>query len=170
MKLISPAIAAAIAAFAAVWLWGASAAAQDMNNFSSLIRSAGVTPAEVATLLTEEGAQVSIQSGEQPVIAADLGGLAFQTLFFNCEGGRCTELLFIAGFDLPDGVTLERINDWNREEFVGRAFIDDESDPFLDHPVTVDGGLGMAAVRENLALWVAALVSFAKFLGAETGV
>jgi len=65
---------------------------------------------------------------------------------------------------LANGFPIERINKWNAEELAGRAFLDEENDPFLDHVVSVSGPADENAFREGLFLWAGALDAYLKFI------
>lgn len=126
----------------------------------------GMTIEEVAAVLAGEGLAARIaDGGEAGKIYSDVGGGRFEVLSANCgAGGRCTEFLFIAGFDLEDGFPLEKINQWNAEQLGGRAFLDEEDDPFLDHVVSVSGAQDAGALREGLYLWAGALEAFVDYI------
>lgn len=153
MKSMIGAAAAAAAAFGLAW---------GQNSFVS----GGVTIEEAAAVLAAEGLSVKIaEGGEAGKIFSDVNGGNFEVLSANCgAGGRCTEFLFIAGFDLPDGFPLERINAWNADQLAGRAFLDEENDPFLDHVASVSGPSDAGALREALYLWAAALEAFMDYI------
>jgi len=126
----------------------------------------GMTVAEVASLLESEGLSAGVMSGgEAGKIQSELSGVAFEIFSVNCNSsGRCTEFLFIVGFDLPNGFSMERINDWNAQKLAGRAYLDDENDPFLDHVISVSSPGDSGAFREGLYLWAAALDGFIDYI------
>jgi hypothetical protein len=128
--------------------------------------ASGMTIEEVAAVLAGEGLAARVaDGGEAGKIYSAAGGGRFEVLSANCgAGGRCTEFLFIAGFDLEDGFPLEKINQWNAEQLGGRAFLDEENDPFLDHVVSVSGAQDKGALREGLYLWAGALETFMDYI------
>lgn len=148
------------AAAACAALYGGAAAQNSMG-------SGGITIEEAGALLGGEGLEVRLETGGEAgkIVSAALG-VRFEILSVNCNSARrCTEFLFVAGFDLEDGFPLERINDWNAEAIAGRAFLDEENDPFLDHVISVSGPQDRGAFREGLYLWEAALKDFIEFIG-----
>jgi hypothetical protein len=153
MKSMICAAAAAAAAFGLAW---------GQNSFAS----GGLTIEETAAALAAEGLPVEIADGaEAGKIYSEVNGGNFEVLSANCgAGGRCTEFLFIAGFDLPDGFPLDRVNAWNADQLAGRAFLDEENDPFLDHVVSVSGEQDEGALREAIYLWAAALEAFMDYI------
>ncbi len=92
-------------------------------------------------------------------------GYEFAVNGANCSGGNCcTEFLLTIGFDLPNGYPLERINLWNARELAGRAYLDEDGDPFLDHVISVHSASDTGAFYEGLLLWLNALEDFDDFL------
>jgi hypothetical protein len=126
----------------------------------------GMTIEEAAAILVSEGLAAELeQGGEAGKIISAVAGARFELLSVNCNGAkRCTEFLFVAGFDLADGFPLERINAWNADAIAGRAFLDEENDPFLDHVISVSGPRDHGAFREGLYLWEAAVGEFVDFI------
>ena len=143
---------------------GPSALAEDLataNN--SLISAGGMTLQEVAAILESQGHKAEITSATD--IDVEALGFAFEVVSYNCNNSnRCTEFLFIVGYDLPDGFPIEKINEWNATQLGGRAFLDADRDPFLDHPVSVSSPADKNAFIEATSLWLGALQDFDKFL------
>ncbi len=84
---------------------------------------------------------------------------------YNCDKNRrCTEFLFSVGFDLPEGMSLEKVNEWNSRQLAGRAYLDDENDPWLDHVVSILDKNDDSALEEGIALWIGALDKFEAFI------
>lgn len=130
------------------------------------LATGGMTVREVSAILVSEGLSAEVAPGDEAgKIFSQLNGVNFEVLSANCAAsGRCTEFLFIAGFDLPDGFPIGRINEWNAEQLAGRAFLDHEDDPFIDHVVSVSGPGDYGAMREGLDLWRASLEAFVAFI------
>jgi len=122
----------------------------------------GMTLEEVTAALEAEAIEIEVT--DTHALAASGWGYEFNVEGVNCSAARCTEFVLIAGYDLPDGMPLERINDWNREHTAGRAFLDENGDPFLDHIVSVSGPGDAGALTEALYLWLSALEDFNDFL------
>ena len=125
-----------------------------------------MTLAEAAALLEEEGLAVSAQSdGLGNFLQSSVNGGDFTLEAYNCNAsGRCTEFLFAAVFDLPDGFPEEKINDWNSTRLGGRAYLDEERDPYLDHVVSVSGPVDAGAFREGFYLWAQVLSEFMAYI------
>ncbi len=149
-----------------VWAGGMSqaATAQDLSTSNnSLIRSGGMTIQEVAAIFDAQGYDAEVSSETE--LSANARAYEFNVLGYNCNGvNRCTEFLLITGYDLPNGFPLEKINDWNVSQPAGRAFLDEDGDPFLDHTISVSGPADTGAFIEGLILWLSALHDYNEFL------
>ena len=104
-----------------------------------------------------------------PIVESEIDGVTFHVEFYNCEGDMpdraCRELRFFAGFDLANGMSLEQINQWNYTLRFGKAYVDSDSDPFLEMNLDVDGGLSRDLIESNLAIWNEAFSNFMEFIG-----
>ena len=132
---------------------------------NSFLTTGGMNAAEVGAVLDENGITFSKVSDTE--LSVDDENFRFYVRGFNCTSeNRCTEWLFIVGIDLPNGFPMEKINEWNATALGGRAYLDDEGDPWLDHIVSVSGPQDKGAMTEGLILWAAALIEFSAFLDA----
>jgi len=125
-------------------------------------------PGAVALALRDRGyrAGLSRDESDRPLITSGSGGVRFDLVFFGCTGdGGCAGVLFTAGFDLAAGIGLAAMNDWNADSLVGRAYVDDECDPFVDHYVTADPLMSATGFDALLGEWERALGDFAGFIG-----
>ncbi|NOT41566.1 MAG: YbjN domain-containing protein [Alphaproteobacteria bacterium] len=100
-----------------------------------------------------------------PKVTSKVGALHFQVYFYNCKNGRCAEIQFSKGFDVPDGVTVEKLNEWNRDFRFGRAFADKENDPWVQMDVDLERGGTIESVANNLETWIVIVETFAETLG-----
>lgn len=57
--------------------------------------------------------------------------------FYDCRNGRCGSLQLVVALDLVAGTTFQVINRYNRRFRYGRAYLDDEMDPFLLYDIDV---------------------------------
>ena len=130
---------------------------------SALVRAGGMTIQEVAAVFEDQSFKTEISSASE--LTAEAWGFEFEVAGYHCNNNsRCTEFLLVAGFDLPNGFPIEKINEWNQTEPAGRAFLDEDRDPFLDHTISVSGPADTGALYEGLILWLNALQEFDKFL------
>jgi hypothetical protein len=93
-------------------------------------------------LLQEVGYRAAPSEGASvPTIETKFSGVATYVQVLNCEDEQqvrgCEVLRFYAGFDKPDGIDMKLVNDWNYEKYFGRAYLDEENDPFIDLVVSM---------------------------------
>lgn len=124
----------------------------------------GEDPALIQRLMQDLGyrADLATDEGGDPLIRSAAGGVNFEVYYYDCEGGKtCNAIQFVAGFDMANGTTLEVLNDWNRANRYGRAYLDDESDPYLEMDMNLwGGGISPATFKDNLEIWESLLGDF----------
>lgn len=128
---------------------------------------ATTTPGSVAIALRVEGYRAKItQDDDIPVIESGVGGTRFTVRFYGCDdGANCQAMMFVASFDTDNGVTLARVNDWNREEVFGRAYLDENCDPYFEHIAVADPEVDHAVFVETLDHWDFYVHEFRRFIG-----
>lgn len=159
MRLAAAVLAAALATSVAA---GAGVAQADP------LPDGGVTSGEVAAALRSKGFDVEITKDRDgdPLIKSTYEKTAFQVVFYGCNTAkRCSSIQFSAGWDMPRGFPLARVNTWNHTKRFGRASLDDENDPFIRLDVDLEAGATTAALGNWVDIWEAVLVGFDKYLG-----
>jgi len=121
----------------------------------------GVTPEEVSQVLVEMGyeAKPAIDNEGDPMVHSSSDGHPFSVYFYQLEAGRALSLQFSYGLDLEE-TSDERVAAWNREYSFGRAFVDDEGDPFLKMDLDVERGFTPAALENNFERWFSLVGEF----------
>jgi hypothetical protein len=147
-----------LAAFAAAWALPVQAQmvrAQDPASLVRALQSAGYA------------ARLGTDKVGDPMITSGASGTTFQIFFYNCTSNRqCATVQFHSGYNLRSPVSLERINEWNRTQRFGRAFLDKENDPILEMDVDLDdGGLSTPLFIDNLEFWASVLGNFERHIG-----
>lgn len=135
---------------------------------ADLLPDGGVTADEVASALKAKGYRAEIQTGDDgdPVILSGAEGSNFRVFFYTCrKGPRCAAIQFMAAFDLEKGMSLGDINAWNRDKRFGRAYLDNEMDPFIEMDVDFEHGATSEAVANAIDTWVAVLPAFREYVG-----
>ena len=125
-------------------------------------------PARLVDIIQDLGyrAQLTTDDAGDPEIQSAVGGAEFSILFFGCTDNRaCKYLLFRGGWDLPEGATLDVVNGWNHDKLFGRAHLDDESDPWLEMPVTMDGGVSRTNFEDAFDWWEVIVAEFEDHIG-----
>ena len=112
-------------------------------------------------------AKLEKDSTGDPMIRSAVNGHPFRVVFYGCKANReCATITFAAGYDKKSATSLETINDWNRKNRFGRAYLDDEGDPILGMDVDLDdGGMSKALFTDNLEFWTAVTGAFQKHIG-----
>ena len=125
-------------------------------------------PAGVADALRDLGYRASVETDGQgnPMIRSALEGVDYEIYFYGCTGNEdCRYLNFTVGFDLPDGIAMSRVNEWNRDKLAGAAFVDDDNDPYLQYFVTTEGGLSRQNFADVVDWWRVAVAEFTDHIG-----
>ena len=125
-------------------------------------------PEVIGLLMMDQGLEVAADRHPDgtPELHSRMDGLRFRVLFYACDPPPCETIQFTAGFDLPRPMALARINDWNRERRFGKAFLDDEGDPFVEMDVNLYGeGIGRRTFLDTLDLWQQVLSDFRDHIG-----
>jgi hypothetical protein len=102
-----------------------------------------------------------------PMITSGVSGTTFQVFFYNCANHKdCATVQFHSGYDLTTSPSLELINEWNKGQRFGRAYLDKDNDPILEMDVDLDdGGLSPALFIDNIEFWASILPDFEKRIG-----
>jgi hypothetical protein len=148
----------AIAAFAGAWALPAQAQSVTASRPDSLVKA--LQAAGYSAKLEKDG------TGD-PMIVSAVNGHPFRVVFYGCKANKnCATITFAAGFDKKTPTDLASINEWNRKNRFGRAYLDDEGDPILGMDVDLDdGGLSTALFTDNLEFWAAVTGAFQKHIG-----
>ena len=128
----------------------------------------GVTAGQVAAVLQANGYQAEItKDGEgDPMVRSAADGTKYRILFYGCKGtARCTALEFLVGFDLPNGMTMEKLNKWNRDSRFGHAYLDDENDPYLQLDLNSSPGFTSESMATYVETWTALVPKFKTYIG-----
>jgi hypothetical protein len=127
----------------------------------------GVTVDEVAAALQAKGfkAEISKDSGGDPLIRSAADGSNFSIYFYSCDKAeRCVAIQFSAGFDLAKGTTLEVVNSWNKDRRFGKAYLDADKDPYLEYDIDVEHGATTEALENVVDVWESVLPTFKKHI------
>mgnify|MGYP005998535175 CR=1 FL=1 len=126
----------------------------------------GSSPQYIAKLISDEGyrAQLENDSDGDPRIRSAAEGVKFSIRFYGCKSPRgCTSIQFSAGFDMKDGMTLKRANEWNRGKRFGKVYLDEENDPYIQMDVNTDFGVTDKNFLDTFDYWQLLLKSFNDF-------
>ncbi len=107
-------------------------------------------------------AVLETEDNADPKIRSVMEGTPVVLDFYGCDdsGKGCNGILFFAGFDLVQGSSLAVVNSWNDSKLIGRAYLDDENDPYLDFFVVTGEDLQKETFKDAFDRWVTALSAF----------
>lgn len=126
------------------------------------------TADSIAAALRDYGlkADKGVDDGGDPKIESRIDGMHFSIWFYGCEDAACSSLEFRAGFDLDSPLSAAKVNDGNRTKRFGKAWIDDEGDPFLEMLVPLgEGGISDSGFELALDMWRVGATEFSRFIG-----
>ncbi|MFB2533358.1 YbjN domain-containing protein [Paracoccus sp. p4-l81] len=125
-------------------------------------------PAVVKALMTDFGLVVEqdVDGAGDPRLSSRIEGTRFDVLFYDCDTGTCQSIQFTAAFDMTEPMDVAVINAWNRDMRFGKAYLDDEGDPFVEMDVNVDAdGVGRKNFDDTLDIWRTVLGQFRNHIG-----
>ncbi|HWV61271.1 MAG TPA: YbjN domain-containing protein [Sphingopyxis sp.] len=157
---MGPITARVALAFAPLALFPATPAHAELVNAAN--------PETIKAIVESQGwpATIVAKEGDDPYIESNRNGLKFLVLFMNCDGGeRCKTLQYYMGFSDAKDVTLDRLNQWNKEKRFARAYKDDAGDPVLEMDVDLDfQGIPRENVGETFNTWASLMDSFRAYV------
>ena len=124
-------------------------------------------PAALMAIIRELGFQAKLEEDNigDPVIRSSSGGVDFRVYFYECKNNkRCKSLHFSVGYDLADGSSLDAVQQWNADKRFASAYLDGESDPFLQMDVNTDGGVTQQNFENTFQLWQSLKGEFEQFI------
>lgn len=125
-------------------------------------------PDKLASVIRDLGYRASVEQDDagDPMIRSSAGGIEFGIVFYGCtDGERCRTLLFQVGYDLESGTTAEVVEAWNEGILFGRAYLDEEADPWLEMPVNLFGGVSRENFEDTFDWWETILGDFERHIG-----
>jgi len=101
-----------------------------------------------------------------PKISSRVSDTKFSVVFYGCQDNEnCSSVMFKAGYDLTNGISASKANEWNREKRFAKAYIDDEGDPFIEFDVNLDyDGVGSKNFEDTLDWWRLSVEDFEEFI------
>lgn len=141
--------------------------AADAQSRSKLIDA--TDPERLAETIQDMGyrARLDVADDASPSIYSSVGGTEFVIQFLACDddNANCGVLLFKAGFDLDDGTTLEKVEEFNEMTLIGRSWLDDENDPWLEYSVNLYGGVTKTNFQDSFDWWEVIVSEFEQHIG-----
>jgi Putative bacterial sensory transduction regulator len=146
----------AVASIAAISSHPASAknVVADLDQIAELMKGAGYR-AEIKG----EKADRYIRSGSS--------GFNFSVFAYGCndDGTKCRSIQFYAVFDPKVSPTLEKLNEFARDNRWGRYYLDKDADPVIEMDLDLEqGGMSEELFLDNVEYWDMAMGKFADFV------
>ncbi|MDB5471832.1 MAG: YbjN protein [Caulobacter sp.] len=130
------------------------------------IPAKGLKLDQMVTWLKDHGyrAEIVTEKGERH-IRSGVEGVNFDVYMMDCKGGEvCESMQLLAGFNMKDGITLERANEWNKTKRWAMVSLDNENDPFLSTDISVAPGGSYEALEDALAVWANSVSAMKAFI------
>ncbi len=126
-------------------------------------------PQSVANALSAAGYSAELGTDEygDPKISSNYDGINFTIYFYGCDdGSACQDLQFRASFQ-TDRINHTQMNTWNRDKFMGKAYVTDNGSSIVEHPVAGVDGMSRYAFDRTLRRWESVLDGFVEAIGWE---
>ena len=125
-------------------------------------------PKRIAEAIQDLGyrAKLEVDSDDTATILSSVGGTEFIIQFLACDNGNldCRVLLFKVGYDLSAGTTQEVVEEWNETTLIGRAWRDEEEDPWLEYAVNLYGGVTRENFEDTFDWWEIIVGQFENYI------
>src|SRR5262245_37382425 len=124
-------------------------------------------PDALIAIIQDLGFQAKLEKDDagDPVIRSSSNGVDFRIYFYECKNNkRCKSLHFSVGYDLADGSSLDAVQQWNADKRFASAYLDGESDPFLQMDINTDGGITEQNFENSFHLWQSLKGEFEQFI------
>ncbi len=150
-------------------LAGASALAllvMPVGTIAKSLPEGGMTADEVAAWLQSAGyrGQVVNETDGTKSITTSSSGTEFHIYLYDCKDKRCGSLEFSFGIDTKGAWTADKMNDWNRDNRWGTAYVDKEHDPWLNMNVDLTPGGSYELLDDEFTNWQTGLSDFCKLV------
>jgi len=112
-------------------------------------------PSEIQNLASGYGsARLTTDSVGDPLVRGRMDGKAYLIYFYGCtEGKNCRSISFATYWIGTQGVTREKIEEWNQSNRFGYAYLDSDGDPRLDMDVNLFGGVSGKNLDDTIDWW-----------------
>ncbi|MGR3723246.1 YbjN domain-containing protein [Abyssibius alkaniclasticus] len=114
-------------------------------------------PQGMVAALQELGYRATLDrsSNGRPFIESSANGVGYRMWFYSCDDAfnNCRAINLSVGFNLIDGTTPGVVNEWNMTKLVGRAYLDEDFDPWLDFYFVANAPIQMDTFELIIAQW-----------------
>jgi hypothetical protein len=114
-------------------------------------------PEAIAGVVRDKGFDVELTKDDDgdPMIRVEGKGYKYTILFYGCTDHKdCVTLGLYAGWT-GSSADITKVNQWNRDNRFGRAYIDDENDPVVEMDIDLDdGGMSPLLFEDHIEFWI----------------
>ena len=123
-------------------------------------------PSEIQNLASGHGsARLTTDSVGDPMVRGRIDGKAYLIYFYGCtEGKNCRSISFATYWTGTQGVTREKIEEWNQTNRFGYAYLDSDGDPRLDMDVNLFGGDSGKNLDDTIDWWRVVIKKFDEYI------
>ena len=121
----------------------------------------------ISAMVQDEGyrAVVGTDGVGDPMVTSAANGYDFDIFFYGCtDNENCRDIQFSASFDLEDGMSLTRAQDFNLEKRWAKVYLDEDSDPRLEMDYNMYGGVSATNFNDTLDWWVIIMNEFIEYI------
>lgn len=106
-------------------------------------------------------AEIDVDNVGDPQVTSSINGLNYVILFYGCtDNVDCLDIQFRATFQTEGTVSDGMLHDWNRDYFIGKAYLNDSGSAVIEHAVVGVDGMSRDNFERILWRWDRALSSF----------
>lgn len=110
-------------------------------------------------------AEIGVDSVGDPQVTSSINGLNYVILFYGCtDNTDCEDIQFRATFQTEGTVSRDLLHDWNRDYFIGKAYMNDAGSVVIEHAVIAVDGMSRENFERILWRWDRALTSFTEVI------
>jgi len=124
-------------------------------------------PDAVAALMQDMGfkAAVGVDSIGDPLINSAAQGYKFTVFFYDCtDHVDCQAIQFSASFDMTDGMSLIKAEQFNRDKRWAKVYLNDQSDPVLEMDLNLRGGVSVENFNDTFDWWTIVMDEFIQYI------
>jgi hypothetical protein len=95
-------------------------------------------------------------------IRGEIDDIVYSISFLNCDDthANCTSVQFRAWWESEGRISLDDMNQWNRDRRFSAAYLDDDLNATIEWDVNLAGGVTAVNFDDNLQWWRAVLRQF----------
>jgi hypothetical protein len=123
---------------------------------------------EMIASFDRNGLSVELTEDDQgaPQLKSTDKGEPFSVYFYSCtDGEACGFIQFSTGWNMENGITLAKIEEWNSTKVWGQAYRDEDKDPWLSMAVNLKGGVTVENFDDTVDWWKFILREFETHIG-----